>query len=110
MDVFGKNKPRRKMIGCYGAKRKKFFEYKIESYGTTIEYYSCPGNFRKGEIGYVFALFEQFQKGLLPFEGPFSDQPAKVVEAFNLIVSLREEQRAQKEEENKKLSRRKNGR
>lgn len=44
-------------------------------------------------MDYILVLFSQYdQHGTLPFPGSLSDQPAKVIEIFNVLQSLKLEQ------------------
>lgn len=52
-------------------------------------------------MDYLFTLFVAYERGVLPFIGSLSEQPAQIIEAFNLIHSLQIErsQRQQKAEQ-----------
>jgi hypothetical protein len=36
-------------------------------------------------------LFDGYEAGFLPFEGPFSDQPAQIIEIFGVLKQLKHE-------------------
>lgn len=50
------------------------------------------GNFKSDILGYSMTLLENYERGALPYPGPFSEQPAQVIEIFGLLQSLRHEQ------------------
>lgn len=55
------------------------------------------------QFEYVLTLHEAYNKGHLPFDGSFGDQPSQIVELFNLLTYLQIEthQRQQKEQQKK---------
>lgn len=60
-------------------------------------------NYKYPLFTYVVSLFQNYEKGNLPFEGPVSDQPAQIMEIFSVFEHLRAEQQSkinQKLEEN----------
>lgn len=40
-------------------------------------------------LGYVLALFSQYDKGVLPFPGAMSEQPSKIIEIFDVLEQLK---------------------
>lgn len=48
--------------------------------------------FRSDILGYSLFLFENYERGQLPFPGSVSEQPAQIMEIFALIQTLRAEQ------------------
>ena len=46
-------------------------------------------------------MHEAYEKGILPFEGPLVDQPAKIVDIFNILnnFNLERQQEMQKKNE-----------
>lgn len=59
--------------------------------------------FKYDNFNYVVTLHNVFEKsGVLPFEGAFSQQPAKIVEIFNVLDQLSFEKREQIQKENQK--------
>jgi hypothetical protein len=50
---------------------------------------------------YVYGLYNHFKSGILPFDGPLSEQPARIIEIFNLFTQLENEaqERARKEQQ-----------
>jgi hypothetical protein len=63
------------------------------------------GHLRYSHLSYCLMLFENYQKGILPFEGSVADQPAQIMEIFSVLAELRREQ---EEKQNEKIK--KNGR
>ena len=59
-----------------------------------LQYHTCFCNFLHPQFAYYLALFEAFHKGMLPFPGSTSEQPAQVVEIFMLLESLKAEYQA----------------
>jgi hypothetical protein len=54
--------------------------------------FSRPLKYFKSDIlGYSLTLFENYERGILPFPGSTSEQPAQIMEVFGLIQSLRNE-------------------
>lgn len=42
-------------------------------------------------IGYVLTLFENYERGCLPFPGSVSEQPAQIMEIFTVLKQLKHE-------------------
>lgn len=62
------------------------------------EFTSCGIRFVKpldelkfDSIGYILTLFENYEKGLLPFSGAVSDQPGQIMEIFLILNSIKRE-------------------
>lgn len=53
-----------------------------------ISYSKCPGNFYN--VGYALLLdvHKNFRKGVMAYPGGLLDQPAKFIEAMNLIENI----------------------
>ena len=62
-------------------------------------------NFKYPLFGYALSLFENYEKGLLPFEGPVADQPAQVMDLFGLIQNIKAEQQTKQLERAKRNGR-----
>ena len=58
-------------------------------------------NFKSDFIHYPWTLFENYEKGLLPFPGSVSEQPAQIMEIFSIFKALKIEQ---ENLQNKKLA------
>lgn len=44
------------------------------------------------KFNYYYTLFENYEKGVMPFPGSVSEQPAQIIEIFNVFKALRSEQ------------------
>lgn len=57
-------------------------------------------------FSYIITLFNQYKNGVMPFDGCMVDQPAKIIEIFDVLYQLQHEQeektRKQLEKEQKK--------
>lgn len=49
-------------------------------------------DYKFSQFSYAMLLHENYERGLLPFEGPVSEQPAQVMDVLRTIQSLRFEQ------------------
>lgn len=59
-----------------------------------IFFSTCPGNFFFPEVIHWIDAYRRFEAGHLPFEGGYMDQPAKLIELFQVIGAHFEEKRA----------------
>jgi hypothetical protein len=50
---------------------------------------TCIGNFYRNEIAHMYRWFLMFEKGVMPFEGPLSEQPNKIIEIFGVMEHYR---------------------
>lgn len=83
-----------KVKGCVSTPKTN---YKIEGFKLN----KCLGNFTSNEIYGYFEMYKLYEKGIMPFDGAISDQPAKIIDLFNMIDQLK----AEKTEENQKKKR-----
>lgn len=61
-------------------------------------------------FNYVLTLYSAYKhNGILPFDGPTVDQPAKIIEIFNLLDALADEAQTKAAKEQERLSKQ-NGR
>lgn len=89
---------RKELKGCHAPIKKPVARYKDR-----INFYKCPSNFYNPMIGHLANQASKIDKGLLPYEGGLFDQPAKLIEIFNLLESLRIDDELQRlEAESKK--------
>ena len=56
-----------------------------------IEYFKCPAQVYSHYWASIINLEGSFRDGKMPYEGSILDQPAIIVEAFDLIHNLKEE-------------------
>lgn len=68
--------------------------YKVEGF----ELNTCLGNFARNEFYSYMEMLRQYEKGIMPFPGAMAEQPAKVIDIFNMISQLRNEKEAEKQE------------
>lgn len=55
---------------------------------TEIKYFLCPSNFYNPGFAMLLDMFRLFRQGVLPFDGGLFNQPAKVIDCFNLLENL----------------------
>ena len=83
--------------GCFG-------KVKMTKTGTLEKHHvvfaSCPGNYRHGSVTQWLDLWRGFKEGHLPFRGGLLDQPAKIMEAFQILDSLQAEKMLAEKEKN----------
>lgn len=65
---------------------------------SSVEYFQCPARFYSSFWANIINLHLNYDRGVMPFPGSVLEQPAKIVEAFNLIHNLKEETRIEQEE------------
>lgn len=56
-------------------------------------------NFKYINMDYVLLLFENYEKGILPFEGPLGDQPAQIIEVFKIMEHIKNKELLKYQEE-----------
>jgi hypothetical protein len=74
--------PKRKSKGCFDTDTKTY------RYDNLI-FKKCLGNY-KINIDFYLTAFSLYDKGVLPFKGNLYEQPAKVIEIFDVIASIRD--------------------
>jgi len=86
-----------KVKGCISTPRTN---YKVEGFKIN----KCLGNFTSREVYSYFEMFKVYERGIMPFEGSMMDQPAKLIDLFNMIEQLKLEKVAemQKAEDKKR--------
>ena len=94
----------RKANGC------KVIADKVKYQINNIGYKSCFCTYRHPYFNTYLFLYKNYEKGLLPFEGNILDQPAYIIEVFNLIETLKLEKEAEDMAKQEKELERKNGR
>lgn len=55
----------------------------------SIKFKNCIGNYFSYEVVALWEMQRQFEKGVMPYPGSLSEQPNKVIEAFNVIGAYR---------------------
>ena len=56
-----------------------------------LEFRTCPCNFRNRMFPFLLTALDGFDKGILPYPGSLSEQPAKAMEALTLLSNLKEQ-------------------
>ena len=54
-----------------------------------ILFHTCVCNFKHPLMGHFMQVTEAYENGLLPFGGSYSEQPAKIIEIIQLILSMK---------------------
>jgi hypothetical protein len=62
--------------------------------------------FHYAALNYVTVLFDNYEKGNLPFEGCVTEQPAQIMEIFSLIKAIRIEHQIENEKAQKQSQQR----
>jgi hypothetical protein len=86
----------RDINGCFDDNRASAYRY------DDLVFSTCPGNFFDRSALWLMEGYKQYQLGNLPFEGALADQPAKVMECFELVDNYNHLKMV---EEEKKVSR-----
>lgn len=94
--------PQRLKKGCEGCLPGRNFGLALNG-KLEYEVTTCLGNLWNPAVFQWMEAYSQFKQGILPFAGALQDQPAKVMDIFQLLGAL-EAERA--EEENKKVTKR----
>ncbi len=81
---------RRNVKGCFGFPGVGGYQLALNNI-PEFKVSTCLGNLWNSEAFFWMKAFSFFKKGVMPFEGVFLDQPAKAIEAFNLIEALEQE-------------------
>ena len=80
--------------------RKGCYDYSTRSYIIEkIEYKTCLGNFYDSSVYYLIELFLKYRDGVMPFPGSLSEQPAKIIEVFQIIEQKYREWEKEKQQE-----------
>lgn len=75
-----------------------------------IEYFNCIGNHYYGQWSGIINYYPKWEKGILPFSGGYSEQPAKFVEIMDLVHNLIKENEQESERKQQLISRGRRGR
>lgn len=62
-----------------------------------ISFRKCLCNFQNTQLPFLLKLHKHFEAGVMPFEGPLADQPAKLMDVFGLLDELKEDYRQAQE-------------
>ncbi len=72
----------RKVKGCEEVKSES-----IHKIGDVLRFSTCPGNFVRPQVSALLSAYAQFKQGVMPYAGGLMDQPAKIIELFDVIDS-----------------------
>lgn len=56
-----------------------------------LSFSSCIGNFYDRSVIYLYDLQDKYEKGIMPYKGALTEQPAKIIEAFGVIQAFNNE-------------------
>jgi hypothetical protein len=70
-----------------------------------IRFSTCIGNFVSESAAHLIELQGHFAQGVMPYAGPLTSQPAKVIEAFRVIENHRYRVSREREEERQRKAR-----
>ena len=71
----------RTLKGCFGSANP------VRQLGN-YRYSNCPGNIFDRSAIFITNLYKEYQKGILPFKGCLTEQPAKIIECFDVIEAF----------------------
>lgn len=74
----------KKVKGCISTPKTN---YQIEGFKIN----KCLGNFASREVYAFIEMHKLYEKGVMPFGGSMADQPAKLIDLFNIIGQLKNE-------------------
>ena len=77
------NLAERKIKGCFDA----VANWKVDN----IIFKKCVGNFVLPSTNGILSMFRLYEKGLLPYAGSVSEQPAKIMQIFDIISARKAE-------------------
>ena len=70
-----------------------------------IHFHKCVCQYRNPRLGFYLDLLEKQEKGILPFEGSYLDQPAQIIEILNRLEYVKNDIQARKiQKEQKKVN------
>lgn len=76
-----------------------------------LKFRRCVGNYVSASVLKWVTVSEQYSRGIMPFQGSLTEQPAKAIELFTAIETWRSELQARRMKEHQaKLARRPRGR
>ena len=90
------NKTKRERMHCFDLKQGKH-HYKF----LNLEYKWCIGNYYSEYAREIIDLYFAYEKGIMPYRGALTDQPAKAMEAFRIIEYYKSEYEKATKKKNK---------
>lgn len=96
--------------GCFGEMANPVLQYRGDpdspmGESKKITYYKCPSQFFSPYWANIINMHGKFERGVMPFPGSLMEQPALIVETFNLVHNLKEETKIKLEKTLKKIER-----
>lgn len=70
-----------------------------------IVYYKCPANYQDNAAQKYMNLYQNYEKGQMPYPGSVLEQPSKFVELMELVHNLKDEYQTNREDQLKKYKR-----
>lgn len=74
----------RQVKNCYGKPGPS-----IHNIDNELFFSKCIGNYYDNVVAGYLSANEIYQKGVMPFSGSLFDQPAKIIEVFSVIESIK---------------------
>lgn len=71
-----------------------------------IHYHRCVCAFRTSRLGYYLDLLDKLDKGIMPDEGCYLDQPSKTIEILNRLEYIKNDVESRRLEKSRKKSER----
>lgn len=93
---------------AFAAMKEKVGQISMKSLNVSVK---DPDRFIYPYFDFVYELYVNYKRGILPYDGSLVDQPNKIIEIFNLLSNLeneRDEIRLSKSKEIKPNGRRRN--
>jgi hypothetical protein len=94
----------RQLNGCQEVKSESI--HKIHSEHSSIRFKTCIGNFVKPQVRTYLDAHFRFEQGIMPYAGGLMDQPAKVIDIFDAIGSVKAEIAANERKKSAMMSKR----
>lgn len=91
----GHLKKAREQKGCFESSEKARY------ISDNIHWFKCIGNFRSDDSLDLVTAYENYKRGVLPYPGSFMDQPAKVIDCFEMIGQIVQDKVKEREERDK---------
>jgi hypothetical protein len=74
----------------------------VAEYQPFYKFRRCPGALKTNAAREIIGMHRLYEQGVLPFNGGFLEQPAKIVEAMGVVDALKFEHQKDLEEKAKK--------
>jgi len=74
---------KRVIRSCHGMSDDPIMKYSLDE--MEVSTFTCPGNIFSAEIANMVPAFKAFKRGVMPYAGPYTQQPAKVMDVFGIM-------------------------